>query len=368
MPMSMSSNFYNLIFRAAIHLSILLNLPNLFAQSIWTNPITDPNPSSLNPFWPGSISHPNISVGGIGRGVGVVPVASANRYNGNSWNSAALDPDAYYEFELKPDADCEINLISFVYTGQVSVNAPNNFAFRSSLDGYTNNIGAPTSTGTTIDLSAAIYQAIPGTIIFRLYAWNALSSAGNFSINDFTFNGTVNCGIILPISLLELEARWMEDQVNLKWSTLSEINSDFFSLERSFDGSSFSEISQISAHGNSSVLLQYEFNDPGPWSSDRIYYRLKAVDLDGNILYSNTTSIATTASVAYYSDGTILIYYVKDKNENLSVEIFNSTGQLLLKQSLDPDKLNQIPWSHSGIFILHFPETGNSQKLFININ
>lgn len=337
----------------------------LLGQSIWTNPITDPNPSLLNPFWMGSVSHPNISVGGIGRGTGVVGVASANRYNGNSWNTAALDPDAYYEFELKPDADCQINLISFVYTGQVSVNAPSNFAFRSSLDGFTANIGAPTATGTTIDLSGAAYQAIPGTVIFRLYAWNALSSAGNFSINDFTFNGTVNCGVILPISMLDLHASWAQGQVQLNWGTASEINSDFFSVERSVDGLHFTEINRVAAQGNSSSLHAYEMFDLGPWGGERIYYRIKAVDLNGDFYYSNIASVTNHMQRLYYSDGFIYFYEKTDQILSHPIRIYTAAGQLLLDETYETNQLNQFLWQANGIFIIQFPDSGEAQKLVI---
>src|SRR5690606_15770046 len=108
-----------------------------------------------------------------------------------SWNTPAIDLDAYFEFTLTPDVGYEIDFVSFVYTGQRSGTGPTSFAFRSSLDGYDANIGAPIATGATIDLSAANYQNITTPITFRFYGWDTTNSSGTFSINDFTFNGTV---------------------------------------------------------------------------------------------------------------------------------------------------------------------------------
>jgi trimeric autotransporter adhesin len=163
-----------------------------WGQSIWTNPITATNPSTANPFTTGDVKDTNITVSGIGRGAGIAGAAAGNRYNANSWNTAAIDLTAYFEFTLTPATDYKISLASFVYTGQVSNAVINSFAFRSSLDGYTANIGTPSATGATIDLSGTSYQNLTAPVTFRFYAWGAsAASTTTFSINDFTFNGTV---------------------------------------------------------------------------------------------------------------------------------------------------------------------------------
>ena len=163
-----------------------------FGQSIFTNPITGTNPNTNNPYTNGQIINPNITVSGIGRGIDLTGNIATDRYNARGWNSVSLNTNDYFEFTLTPNAGYEIDFISFVYTGQTSGTGPSNFAFRSSLDGYTANIGSPTSVGTTINLSAAAYQNITNSITFRIYAWGGTNPAGTFSINDFTFNGTVS--------------------------------------------------------------------------------------------------------------------------------------------------------------------------------
>lgn len=162
-----------------------------FGQSIFTNPITDANPNSGNPYTSGQTIDANITVSGIGRGVGAIGANANNRYNARSWNTGSIDLTAYFEFTITPNASYEIDFSSFVYTGQMSPTGPTSFAFRSSLDGYTADIGSPSAGGTTIDLSSATYQNITSAITFRLYAWGASSASGTFSVNDFTFNAVV---------------------------------------------------------------------------------------------------------------------------------------------------------------------------------
>lgn len=165
-----------------------------FGQSIWTNPITGTDPNLSNPYSTGDIMATNITVSGIGRGTGINGNSGANRYNANGWNTTDIDLTAYFEWTLTPNLGCEIDFTSFVYTSQRSNSSIANFAFRSSIDGFSSNIGTPDFDGTTIDLSGLDYQNITVSITFRFYAWGASSSANTFSINDFTFNGSTSCG------------------------------------------------------------------------------------------------------------------------------------------------------------------------------
>ncbi|KJD31291.1 hypothetical protein PK35_15780 [Tamlana nanhaiensis] len=162
-----------------------------FGQSIFENPITGVDPYTDDPYTNGQIVNPNISVSGIGRGSGISGNTSSNRYNARGWDSPTLDTNDYFEFTLTSNSGYEINFISFAYTGQASGTGPNQFAFRSSIDGYTTNIGTPNETGTTIDLSNIIYQNITA-VTFRIYGWGGSAGTGTFSINDFVFNGTVS--------------------------------------------------------------------------------------------------------------------------------------------------------------------------------
>ncbi len=168
---------------------------------LWENPITGTNPNTANPYMTGQNVHANITVSGIGRGTGINGANANNRYAANNWGTT-FNTDKYFTWTLTPNSGYEIDLTTFVYTGQVSSNI-NTFAFRSSVDGFATDIGSPTATGTTIDLSGAAYQDITGSIEFRLYAWGSSVAAGNtFSVNDFIFSGYVEatgptCGISL---------------------------------------------------------------------------------------------------------------------------------------------------------------------------
>jgi hypothetical protein len=130
-------------------------------------------------------------VSGIARGSGISGTNANDRYNANGWNIASLDTTKYFEFTITPNSGYQVSLASFVFTGQASPTGATSVALRSSADSYATDIGSATVTGTTISLSASKYQNLSQAITFRLYAWGASSSGGTFSVNDFSFNGTV---------------------------------------------------------------------------------------------------------------------------------------------------------------------------------
>ncbi|RED48778.1 T9SS type A sorting domain-containing protein [Seonamhaeicola aphaedonensis] len=170
-----------------------------YSQSIFSNDITGSNPHLDNPYIIGQIVDPNISVNGIGRGSGLFnPPNTNDRYNARGWDSTTLDGNDYFEFTIVPNSGYEIDFVSFIFNSQPSNTGPVNISVRSSLNGYSSDIGTPViggvgvSTQSSIDLSSATYQDISTSITFRIYAWGGSNTNGTFSINDFIFNGTVS--------------------------------------------------------------------------------------------------------------------------------------------------------------------------------
>jgi hypothetical protein len=163
------------------------------AAVISTNSITGTNPSLDNPFVTAKSDDPNITASGIGRGTGISASNAADRYSARSWTTTGtIDATDYFTFTLDANAGYETNFSNFVYTGARSASGPAAFAFRSSLDGFASDIGTPTATGATISLTASQFQHLTTPVEFRLYGYTAGAANGTFSINDYSFNGTVD--------------------------------------------------------------------------------------------------------------------------------------------------------------------------------
>ena len=113
----------------------------------------------------------------------------------------------------------------------------------------------------------------PGT---RTITWDGL-----YSFSEFTSIGN---GTPLPISLLDFNVRPVLNQVEITWTTASETNNDFFTVERSQDGREFIPIGVVDGAGNSNTILNYKLMDADPYVGIS-YYRLKQTDFDGKFEY-----------------------------------------------------------------------------------
>jgi hypothetical protein len=133
-----------------------------------------------------------------------------------------------------------------------------------------------------------------------------------------------SCGA-LPITLGDFRAILNNNgKVDLNWTTLTEINNDFFTIEKSQDGYSFKQLIKVKGAGNSSSLLHYKEVDKNPHSGIS-YYRLKQTDFDGKYAYSPIISIDNTKT------GDIGIKYVSYFDNELFIAMKHFTiGEISL--------------------------------------
>jgi hypothetical protein len=151
----------------------------------------------------------------------------------------------------------------------------------------------------------------------------------------YFFNNTV-----LPIELLDFVGYNDERNNILNWTTASEVNNDYFDIERSSDGYTFERISRIKGSGNSNINLSYEYIDSNV-TEELYYYRLKQVDFDGQYEYHNIISIKTkndgNNSDAYIypnpNNGFIKIADM-DLNDIKSITIMNTVGQTVYQSNI----------------------------------
>jgi hypothetical protein len=92
------------------------------------------------------------------------------------------------------------------------------------------------------------------------------------------------CGA-LPVELLSFTGQYNSSGVVLlKWSTATESNNNFFTIERTIDGNTFEEIGRVATQapgGNSTSQLEYSLIDENPVLNGTSYYRLKQTDVNG---------------------------------------------------------------------------------------
>lgn len=145
----------------------------------------------------------------------------------------------------------------------------------------------------------------------------------------------------LPIELTFFKARAVSNTVDLTWQTASEINNDYFTLERSRDGHEFTPIGTVPGAGNTTTKRDYKFTDYSPLNGTA-FYRLRQTDYDGT---TTTSEIKKVNIAADGMDHPITIENVKpnpfsnefsadyytDRNGDVSIEIIDMQGRVHYK-------------------------------------
>ncbi len=140
-------------------------------------------------------------------------------------------------------------------------------------------------------------------------------------------------GGTFPVELLyfRAEANPYLNQVDLTWETASELNNDYFVVERSLDGSSFESMVQVAGGGTTQSRQRYETADTDP-RLGKAFYRLRQIDLDGSFTYSPVVEV--TFSVQDLSR--VKLYPVPAPvGENITAEFFIPNAEQVAAEVLD---------------------------------
>ena len=92
---------------------------------------------------------------------------------------------------------------------------------------------------------------------------------------------TDQCSILLPVEMIQWDARCDRGEVLLTWTTATELNSSHFAVERSQDATAWEVLGEVLAAGNGHHQVEYRFTDQRPLNAPVVYYRLRQVDRDG---------------------------------------------------------------------------------------
>lgn len=191
-----------------------------------------------------------------------------------------------------------------------------------------------------------------GTVTFY-FAGNAANGDGINTALDSVYIGThTSTQSVLPITLYAFSAVIKNNNVLLSWQTSQEINSNYFTIEKSYDNKSFSDIGRIEASGNSSLSRMYSFTDNDPSYFEKpIYYRLAMVDKDGKKAYSKISNVLLKATATFIKGiypnplkaGNVLhVNFVSKESQLLLVKLIDNTGRLVKNTEISADKGSNI--------------------------
>ena len=254
--------------------------------------ISYPNTASTNRIFPvgkGSIYRPVTIEQTLGSTSPVVQVEMINTPPTGSYPGSVgiLSEARYYAIDLLSGTmNSPTITLSFNTNGTVdeAITVPGNVRI----------MKATTSTGPWTDEggSGVFSPAAPAG-----YATSGITSIVNPSYFTLAYQNA------LPISLAVFEGVLKNDVVELTWSTYSEKNNSFFTVERSADGMQFEAVGSVDGAGNSQKTLRYHLVDSNPLL-DVSYYRLKQTDYDKQYSYSDVIRIVNTRT----EKSTMLVY------------------------------------------------------------
>jgi hypothetical protein len=148
----------------------------------------------------------------------------------------------------------------------------------------------------------------------------------------------------------------------MEWTTASEINNDYFAIERSDQNFDFYEIGRVRGAGNSNNTLNYSFIDP-MFNDQTTYYRIKQVDYNGEFTYhrivaSNCYKTEFDVNNEQLTSNSLDLIINSFQKENVVVYLYDIHGKLIVEstQSLTKgnNKINLSNFNiNSGIYLLN---------------
>lgn len=145
----------------------------------------------------------------------------------------------------------------------------------------------------------------------------------------------------LPIELINFDGTLANGIIELNWSTASEINNDYFTVEKSLDGINFLIIGNVKAANLTNNISKYQLNDNTP-NKGTNYYRLKQTDFDGTFEYSKIINVEfyDTIDFSVYpnplnSNNSLFIALNKKYTSKVELNIYDVNGKNVFNRAID---------------------------------
>ena len=196
---------------------------------------------------------------------------------------------------------------------------------------------------------------------------SANATAGTSVTTPVATGVTAPCGTPLPIALLSFDATCNANAVELTWTTASETNNNYFTIERSVDATHFEIIATIQGAGNSNITHGYSFTDNEPYNGVS-YYRLKQTDFNGQFKYFNIIAVTCmddfTGKIKIYPNPVShqLIIEITGNTIPVNFEIINAIGSVVYKGNLVAKTTVQTINFVSGVYLIKI-ENGSTFEL-----
>jgi hypothetical protein len=280
----------------------------------------------------------------IGAVAGQFPIGTVSNYRPLYLGNAGLSADG--TIKVRHTSNSGATSVSFADGGSTVVVRSNSFWTVSTANGLgtgTHNLRTEGTGFGTVGAVTDLRQTLTGSVVGTAGTNSGTTtnpqvnrtglSTANLA-NNFYWGSINATQTPLPVTLSSFKGRQVQDYVELKWATASELNFDFFSVEKSLDGIDFFEIGKVKGNGTTQQMHQYSLQDTKALIGKN-YYRLKSVDLDGYEEYFTILMVDFFSSKHFFvSPNPSTGDYVQVSvnfflEDNSSVKIYGSNGLLV---------------------------------------
>jgi Secretion system C-terminal sorting domain len=191
--------------------------------------------------------------------------------------------------------------------------------------------------------------------------------------NSFYVGSINSVNTPLPITLISFNAYPENGEVKLEWSTESETNNAFFTIQKSTDGNGWTTVQKILGSGTSSNIENYTAYDLSPFTGIS-YYRLMQTDIDGKQTFSPIISVNLdnkNADITVYPNpATSLIRIIFPTAGRYEVSLLNLSGQIINNTTLttSDNLVLNVSGYKPGVYFVRIIHEGitKTKKLIIN--
>ena len=163
----------------------------------------------------------------------------------------------------------------------------------------------------------------------------------------------------LPLEWGSIAAEPSRKDVKIKWTTLSEKNTDFFTVFKSINNSDFIEIGSVAASGNSNELKHYSLLDLDAYAENS-YYRVKETDFNGDefwsdVVYYKSQILKNELDAWFDATNSSLQIRLPELSSGI-ISIYDLTGRLLFEKNTvnESSLLLPIDLPRNSIYLLRF--------------
>lgn len=174
-------------------------------------------------------------------------------------------------------------------------------------------------------------------------------------------------GAPTPVVLSNFSVQRNGAAVATSWISQQEINADRFEVERSFDNKTFQTVGTVASHGTSSNVNKYSFVDNSNTKRGVTLYRIKMVDKDGSVKYTEARTVkglsVSTVDIGLYPNPVVRggLANISNLKEQSNIQIVDYSGRVLSSTTTGNSSSFALPMLQKGSYFIRI--TGNESKV-----